>query len=87
MRKLLPFFAALLLIAGCTAPAQENSYRQVTAEEAIALIKQNSRRYAKRQLTWFSRAEVVLSIRWGRQPDFEQARRLSTDFLLSRGLS
>ena len=60
---------------------------QISREEAIALIKQNSRRYAKRQLTWFSRAEGVLSIRWGRQPDFELARRLSTDFLLSRGLS
>ncbi|MGN1002342.1 MAG: tRNA (adenosine(37)-N6)-dimethylallyltransferase MiaA, partial [Oscillospiraceae bacterium] len=60
---------------------------EIRREEAIALIKQNSRRYAKRQLTWFSRAEGVLSIRWGHQPDFEQARRLSTDFLLSRGLS
>ena len=42
MRKLLPFFAALLLIAGCTAPAQENSYRQVTAEEAVALMEKES---------------------------------------------
>ena len=42
MRKLLPFFAALLLIAGCTAPAQGNSYRQVTAEEAIALMEKES---------------------------------------------
>ena len=42
MRKLLPFFAALLLIAGCAAPAQENSYRQVTAEEAIALMEKES---------------------------------------------
>ena len=61
--------------------------RQISREEAIALIKQNSRRYAKRQLTWFSRREDLLSIRWGREPDFEQARRLSTEFLLSRGLS
>ena len=60
---------------------------KIPLDEAAAQIKQNSRRYAKRQLTWFSRAEGVLSIRWGRQPDFEQARRLSTDFLLSRGLS
>lgn len=60
---------------------------QISREEAIALIKQNSRRYAKRQLTWFSRGEDLLSIRWGREPDFEQARRLSTEFLLSRGLS
>ena len=42
MRKLLPFFAALLLIAGCTAPAQGSSYRQVTAEEAIALMEKES---------------------------------------------
>ena len=60
---------------------------QISREEAIALIKQNSRRYAKRQLTWFSREKSALPIRWGSQPDFEQARRLSTDFLLSRGLS
>ena len=42
MRKLLPFFAALLLIAGCAAPAQESGYRQVTAEEAIALMEKES---------------------------------------------
>ena len=42
MRKLVPFFAALLLIAGCAAPAQESGYRQVTAEEAIALMEKES---------------------------------------------
>lgn len=42
MRKLIPFFAALLLIAGCAAPAQESGYRQVTAEEAIALMEKES---------------------------------------------
>ena len=42
MRKLIPFFAALLLIAGCAAPAQESGYRQVTAEEAIALMEEES---------------------------------------------
>ena len=42
MRKLLPFFAALLLIAGCAVPAQESGYRQVTAEEAIALMEKES---------------------------------------------
>ncbi len=30
-----------------------------TKEEAIALIKQNSRRYAKRQLTWFRKIEGI----------------------------
>ncbi|MDD6967401.1 MAG: rhodanese-like domain-containing protein [Firmicutes bacterium] len=42
MRKLVPLFAALLLIAGCAAPVQENSYRQVTAEEAVALMEKES---------------------------------------------
>ena len=42
MRKLIPFFAALLLIAGCAAPAQESGYRQVTAEEAVALMEKES---------------------------------------------
>ena len=42
MRKLIPFFAALLLIAGCAAPVQESSYRQVTVEEAIALMEKES---------------------------------------------
>lgn len=42
MRKLIPLFAALLLIAGCAAPAQESGYRQVTAEEAIALMEKES---------------------------------------------
>ena len=60
---------------------------EISREEAVALIKQNSRRYAKRQLTWFSREESALRIRWGNEPDFEQARRLSTEYLLRRGLS
>ena len=34
--------AALLLIAGCAATAQESGYRQVTAEEAIALMEKES---------------------------------------------
>ncbi len=42
MRKLIPLFAALLLMAGCAAPAQESGYRQVTAEEAIALMEKES---------------------------------------------
>ena len=30
-----------------------------TLEEAIELIKRNSRRYAKRQMTWFRRDEEI----------------------------
>lgn len=32
---------------------------KITFEEAISLIKQNSRRYAKRQLTWFRRNKLI----------------------------
>ena len=60
---------------------------ELSREEAIALIKQASRRYAKRQLTWFNRDKEALSILWADEPDFEQARRLSTEFLHRRGIS
>ena len=60
---------------------------ELRREEAVALIKQASRRYAKRQSTWFNRDKEALPILWEDEPDFEYARRLSTEFLHSRGLS
>jgi len=57
----------------------------ITKDEAIALIQQGSRRYAKRQITWFRRWEGAHRIFFGREPEFEAARRSSTAFLLSRG--
>ena len=60
---------------------------ELRQEEAVDLIKQASRRYAKRQLTWFNRDKEALPILWEDEPDFEYARRLSTEFLHSRGLS
>lgn len=59
---------------------------RLSMPEAIELIKQSSRRYAKRQLTWLRRDEDVFWIRWGAQPDFRRGLQLSTDFLHSRGL-
>lgn len=59
---------------------------ELTREEAIELIKRESRRYAKRQLTWLRRDDSALRIRWGVSPDFNEARRLSTEYLHSRGL-
>ena len=58
---------------------------EVSEAEAIALIQQNSRRYAKRQLTWFGRWEDACRILWTGEPDFAAARQSSTDFLYSRG--
>ena len=60
---------------------------ELDREEAIERIKQSSRRYAKRQLTWFSRYSDALRIQWDKQPDFPKALRLSTDYLHRRGLS
>ena len=49
----------------------------ITREEAIELIKRNSRRYAKRQMTWFRRDE---EIRWFSPEEFDSM----VDFLENR---
>lgn len=82
------------LSPGCTA-MQAIGYKEayqalrgeLSRDEAAALIKQSSRHYAKRQLTWFSRYQDALWIRWGDAPDFEYARRISTEFLARSGIS
>ena len=42
---------------------------KISREEAIELIKRNSRRYAKRQLTWFRRDEAI---RWFHPTQYEE---------------
>ena len=42
MKKIIPFLMALLLLAGCGAQSEESTYRQVTAEEAAAMMKEES---------------------------------------------
>ena len=46
---------------------------ELSREEAAELIKLNSRRYAKRQITWFSRRAEALSISFSRKPDMSAA--------------
>ena len=46
---------------------------EISREEALEQIKMGSRRYAKRQLTWFRRSENALWINWDRQPDIAAA--------------
>ena len=58
---------------------------EITEDEAVALIQQGSRRYAKRQITWFGRWQDTLRILWDGAPDFAEALRSSTVFLQSRG--
>ncbi len=52
-----------------------------TAQQAVEDIKQASRRYAKRQLTWLRGRPEVGWIRWDGAPDFDYALQFSTAFL------
>lgn len=42
MKRILPALMVLLLLAGCTAQSEENIYRQITAEEAAAMMEEES---------------------------------------------
>lgn len=59
----------------------------ITRAQAVEQIKLASRRYAKRQLTWFRRWEDALWIEHDGAPDLISARQLSTKFIHSRGIS
>ena len=81
------------LDAGCTA-MQAIGYKEaalavrgeLTCSEALELIKRETRRYAKRQLTWLRGRPDIHWIRWDAEPDFARARRDSTIFLAGRGI-
>ena len=42
MKKILPVLLAALLLAGCAAPVEELTYRQIKMDEAITLMKEES---------------------------------------------
>ena len=42
MNRILPFFLAALLLAGCAAPAEEITYRQINMDEAITMMEEES---------------------------------------------
>ena len=54
-------------------------------EEAAEEIRRESRRYAKRQLTWLRRSDYHW-LRFQKAPDLEAARRDSTAFLAAHGV-
>lgn len=54
--------------------------------EAVETVKRESRRYAKRQLSWLSGKQDVNWIRWKNQPDMDWARQLSTNFMENNGI-
>lgn len=50
----------------------------ISREEAVELIKRNSRRYAKRQMTWFRRDDTI---HWIERCDVEQAWKVISEAL------
>lgn len=58
----------------------------LSSEEAAARVKQESRRYAKRQLTWFRRDRNIRWIFWEGRPDPERARQISSNYLTEFGI-
>ena len=54
--------------------------------EAFDTVKRESRRYAKRQLSWLSGKNDVNWIRWKNEPDLAWARQLSTNFMENNGI-
>ncbi|MFB0921500.1 MAG: tRNA (adenosine(37)-N6)-dimethylallyltransferase MiaA [Oscillospiraceae bacterium] len=59
---------------------------EIAETEAVESIKRESRRYAKRQLTWLRRKTDLEWILWENSPDFNCGRQISTKFLLSHGI-
>ena len=59
---------------------------ETTLEDAVGMIKRESRRYAKRQLTWLRRNEAVHWIYRDSDSDFAKARHDSAELLHERGI-
>lgn len=58
----------------------------ISTHQAAEDIKRESRRYAKRQISWISRDKSTKWIIWDKMPDFVSALRISTNFLLADGV-
>lgn len=54
---------------------------EITREEAVAQIKQSSRRYAKRQLTWFRRNPAIRWLLLDRDPDLPALTREAAELI------
>ena len=42
MKKIIPFLMSLLLMTGCAAQSKESTYRQITMEEAVTMMQEES---------------------------------------------
>lgn len=54
---------------------------EITLEEAVYLIKRDTRHFAKRQITWFKREKEVI---WVNKPDFQYDEKAVLDFCMSK---
>jgi len=59
---------------------------EISLPEAIASIQQESRRYAKRQLSWLRRDETIRWICWEEEPNICEAIQISTEFCRTFGI-
>lgn len=58
---------------------------ETSLDEAAELVKQGSRRYAKRQISWCTRYKDALRINWEEKPNMSRAVQASTFFFRERG--
>ena len=42
MKKIIPFLMSLLLLVGCASQLKESTYRQITMEEAVTMMQEES---------------------------------------------
>lgn len=54
---------------------------EMSSQEALELIKQSSRRYAKRQLTWFRRNQEAFRLELDCPPDYDKALSQALDYI------
>ncbi|MEA4921187.1 MAG: tRNA (adenosine(37)-N6)-dimethylallyltransferase MiaA [Clostridiaceae bacterium] len=59
---------------------------EMSLEESVAVIKQKSRNYAKRQLTWFNRDDRINWIKYEKNGNFGAAVSKATNFLADSGV-
>ncbi len=59
---------------------------EITLEEAVYLIKRDTRHYAKRQITWFKRLQDVLWIDMDKETNTESALKIIKDYIASAGI-
>ena len=57
---------------------------EYSVSEAVELIKRSSRRYAKRQISWWTRNPSALRISWREAPNISEGVRISTEFVTGK---